>query len=113
LTVSAPETQPVELSLKRTEHLRIRWADGEESVIPLVVLRRACPCAACQAARAERERSPLPIIQPGENQPARIVAETAELMGNYGLRIRWLDGHEAGIYDFALLRSLGERKSGA
>jgi DUF971 family protein len=27
-----------------------------------------------------------------------------ELVGSYGLRIRWSDGHDTGIYTFELLR---------
>lgn len=35
-----------------------------------------------------------------------VTAAGAELVGNYGLRIRWNDGHDLGIYDFEYLRSL-------
>lgn len=31
----------------------------------------------------------------------------AELVGHYAVRIRWQDGHDAGIYDYATLRRLG------
>lgn len=107
--MSSSKTPPVELNLKRTEHLHIRWADGQESVIPLTQLRQACPCATCRAAREERDRKAPAAIRPAENQQDMVTADMAELVGNYGLRIRWKDGHEAGIYDFGLLRSLGHR----
>jgi DUF971 family protein len=36
---------------------------------------------------------------------------SAELVGNYAVRVRWADGHDTGIYDFALLRALGEAEA--
>ena len=36
-----------------------------------------------------------------------VTVDEAELVGRYALRIRWKDGHDSGVYDFALLRSLG------
>ncbi|MFQ5805810.1 MAG: DUF971 domain-containing protein [Phycisphaerae bacterium] len=106
-TVPDPKTQPVELNLKRTEHLQIRWADGHESTIALLQLRKACPCATCRAAQEEHERNPLAVSQPVQNPQDMVIAERAELVGRYALRIRWKDGHDTGIYDFALLRALG------
>ncbi len=35
----------------------------------------------------------------------------AELVGQYGLRITWADGHDTGIYDYELLRSLGRTQT--
>jgi DUF971 family protein len=29
-------------------------------------------------------------------------------VGNYGLKIRWSDGHDTGIYSYDRLRELGE-----
>ncbi len=39
--------------------------------------------------------------------PDMMIVERAELVGAYGLKIVWNDGHDTGIYDFALLRELG------
>lgn len=100
-------TQPVEIHLDRSKELRIRWADGVESVLPLAVVRKACPCATCRERRAP-ERPPhggLPILH-GPEAAGMAVAEDAQLVGNYALRVRWADGHDAGIYDYGLLRSL-------
>lgn len=102
-----PQKQPVELNLKRTKHLEIRWADGHQSTIPLAALRKACPCASCRGTREERERNPLAVKQPEENLREMVTADSAELVGSYALRIRWKDGHDTGIYDFELLRRLG------
>ena len=105
--MSDARTQPVELNLERSRQLTIRWADGHQSVIPLRELRRACPCASCRAARDQQERDPLAVVQPVDSLEESLTVDSAELAGNYALRIRWKDGHDTGLYDFALLRSLG------
>jgi DUF971 family protein len=38
--------------------------------------------------------------------PERVSAEEIGLMGRYGIRIRWSDGHDTGIYTFDRLRAL-------
>jgi DUF971 family protein len=102
-----PATQPVDIELDRSKELRIRWADGQLCVYPLALLRRACPCAAC---RTERERltagGGLPVVREIQAQRDMAYAETVELIGQYALRLTWKDGHDAGIYDYELLRSL-------
>jgi DUF971 family protein len=100
-------TQPVEIDLDRQRELRIRWADGAETVLPLPKLRRACPCAACRQEREDHDRGgKLTIVPQRQAADAMVRADTAELVGNYALRIRWADGHDTGIYGFAFLRSI-------
>jgi DUF971 family protein len=100
------EAQPLELELDRTNRLRVKWADGHESVYPLALLRRACPCAACCSDRDDQQRNPLHVTKPAANPQDMAIAKNAELVGNYALRIKWNDGHDSGVYDFRLLRSL-------
>jgi len=100
--------RPVELELDRQRHLRIRWSDGVESLIPLTVLRRACPCASCRHEREEALCNPLRVMQPAGDARLQATAASAALVGQYALRIEWQDGHNTGIYDYALLRRLGE-----
>lgn len=112
MSVEDSAVQPVEIDLDRTRELRITWADGQRCVYPLVLLRRECPCATCRQERAEQKSNPLRVVQPGAEQQSMVIAARAELVGNYGLRITWKDGHDTGIHDYALLRSLcpaGER----
>ncbi|MGD8453451.1 MAG: DUF971 domain-containing protein [Phycisphaerae bacterium] len=104
--------QPVALDLDRTRELRIRWADGVETVHPLAHLRRECPCAACREQRAAEAANPLRVMQPPARQVDMVTVRTAELVGNYALRIVWNDGHATGLYDFGLLRSLGAGGAG-
>jgi len=64
------------------------------------MLRLACPCAACVEEMTGRR-----MLEPGAI-PAGIRPEALALVGAYGLRIRWSDGHDTGIYTFELLRAL-------
>ena len=99
---------PIAIDLERTSRLSIRWSDGSETVISLVSLRRACPCATCRAGREERAQNPLAVIAPPADVASQVTASSAELVGAYALRVRWADGHDTGIYDFGLLRRLGQ-----
>jgi len=102
-----PAFHPLELELDRSRHLRVTWGDRHESVIPLAVLRKNCPCASCRSLREERERNPLAILSHAGDPAAMCTATSAELVGTYALRIDWADGHNTGIFYFRLLRSLG------
>ncbi len=97
---------PTNLHLKKTEALEIIWADGHQSVLPLRMLRKNCPCAGCQGERDLLGRTLMPIVKTTYDGP--ITANGAELVGNYALRIDWVDGHSSGIYTFTYLRQLGE-----
>lgn len=99
---------PTEINLIRDKELRIRWRDRSECVIPLERLRAACPCATCRALRDEQSRNPLAVL-PRPADAAMALAESAALTGRYALRVTWRDGHDTGIYDFALLHALGEQ----
>ena len=61
--------------------------------------RLACPCAGCVD-----EMSGRPVLDP-TSVPADVRPQTLELVGAYGLKVHWSDGHSTGIYTFeALLR---------
>ena len=61
-------------------------------------LRLACPCAACV-----EEMTGRAILDPA-TVPEDVQAVALELVGAYGIRIRWSDGHATGIYTFRGLR---------
>lgn len=84
----------------RREHdaVVIIWdADGHEGRFPARALRLACPCAACVD-----EMSGRPLLDPA-HVPMDVAPATLELVGAYGLRVRWSDGHGTGIYTFQSL----------
>lgn len=99
---------PSAIELDRERALTIRWSDGVCGEIPLSELRRVCPCATCRALREQLAQNPLTVL-PQQSAGATAAAETAELVGNYALRLLWKDGHDTGIYDYGLLRTLSER----
>ena len=48
----------------------------------------------------------LPVIRPEQVQPLRLTG--MQPIGNYAYGIAFTDGHNTGIYEFTLLRVLGE-----
>lgn len=105
--MSADGVQPVEFDVQRGVALRITWADGRRSAVPLAELRRACPCAGCRAERESPSPRSLPVVAGSEEQRRMVTVTGVELVGRYALRMRWADGHNTGLYDYALLRRLG------
>jgi DUF971 family protein len=101
-----PQTTPINLDLKRDERLVITWQDGNKCTYTLSYLRSMCPCATCKTQREESEKKKsLLTILPG-NYAGTLIAEKAELVGNYALRIEWSDKHASGIYSFQYLREI-------
>ena len=82
--------------------LSVVWAEGHTSVFPLDGLRRACPCARCQG-HGSAPPGPEVFDAPPEREWTDVQAETA---GSYALRLRWDDGHDAGLYRWTYLRAL-------
>jgi len=88
--------------------LLVEWLDGQGQAIPFSTLRKACPCALCRGELGRPGRFQLePNLRPGEDELADI-----QLVGNYGLKAIWNDGHDTGIYRFEQLRQLGGSGSG-
>lgn len=89
---------------RRDDGLLIEWeAGGPEVLYPAYGLRLACPCAACV-----EEMSGRPLLDPAT--VARDVRPVSvALVGAYGLRIAWSDGHGTGIYTYERLKELATR----
>jgi DUF971 family protein len=84
---------------RREDGILIEWdAVGHTGFFPARALRLACPCAGCV-----EEMSGRPLLDPG-TVPAEIRPTSLALVGAYGLRIHWSDGHSTGIYTFEQLR---------
>ncbi|QDU72070.1 gamma-butyrobetaine hydroxylase-like domain-containing protein [Mucisphaera calidilacus] len=98
------EYVPSRLDLDRENALTIRWSDGRVSVYPIAYLRRLSPSADAREMRKEIESNPLTVLPSTDGGPLR--AESAELVGNYALRIRFSDGHDTGLYSWAYLREI-------
>jgi len=109
----ADEPHPTRLKLIRDRHLEIDWSDGLRVALPLPLLRRRCPCATCKEARAEQKVNRLAILQAGGGGGGPLVVRSAEPVGNYAIRLTWSDGHDAGLYSWATLRTLSEEQANA
>jgi len=92
---------PIPYAISReTGGVRIDWdAAGHSWLYQARPLRLACPCAGCV-----EEMSGRPLLNPAA-VPDDVHPESLALVGSYGLRIRWSDGHDTGIYTFEQLRS--------
>lgn len=101
------QPRPRHLELKRDQALIVHWSDGRVSIYPIAYLRRMSPSADARALREEMKKNPLTVL-PASKTPAGepLVAEGAELVGNYAIRIRFSDGHDTGIYSWTYLREI-------
>jgi len=95
-----PQLNPLPVSLtRRDDGVLVEWdAEGHRGFYPAKALRLACPCAECV-----EEMSGRALLEPGSVPPDIRPVELL-LVGAYGLRIQWSDGHGTGIYTFDRLR---------
>ena len=78
--------------------VRIEWTAGtHEGLFLARPLRLACPCAACV-----EEMTGRPVLNP-DAVPRDVRPLRVALVGAYGLRIEWSDGHSTGIFTFERL----------
>lgn len=87
--------QVIDVELERDRELRVTYDDDVVATFPVLDLRQGCPCATC---RGRREQ--------GVDACAgtSITAVDAEMHGNWGIAIRWSDGHDTGIFAWEHLR---------
>ena len=83
---------------RRDDGILIEWDQAtHQGFFPARLLRLACPCAGCV-----EEMSGKPLLDPA-NVPHDIRPLSVALVGAYGMRITWSDGHSTGIYTFEQL----------
>lgn len=89
---------------RRDDGLAIEWSRGDMPLLyPARGLRLSCPCAECVEEMTNR-----PLLDPG-TVPLDIRPLSVSLVGGYGIRVHWSDGHSTGIYTFDRLRGDAER----
>ncbi len=98
--------RPLSLDLDREKHLVVAWDDGRVSTYPIALLRRLSPSADARELRRELAANPLAVLPSGAGTAGPLRAESAELVGNYALRISFSDGHSTGIYSWSYLREI-------
>lgn len=99
---------PLQLDLKKDQGLLVRWEGGGESYYPIAYLRRMSPSADMKQLREEMARNPLTVLPAGKAAAASapLAAVSAELVGNYALKIVFSDGHSTGLYSWAYLKEI-------
>lgn len=93
LVPSAP--QVVDVEVERDVEVRVTYDDGVTATFPVLELRRACPCAGCRGRREQGREA---------YDGSTVSVLDAELHGNWGISLRWSDGHDTGIYAWQHLR---------
>jgi DUF971 family protein len=84
---------------REAAQLVIDWPDGHHSEYALWNIRAACPCAECNAYRANPD--PLKVAP----APSTEVREM-NYVGNYAIQFVWEDRHGFGIYSWDMLRKM-------
>ena len=112
-SLMSPTTTPTRLDLRRDVALTIDWQDGLKCTYPIALLRAMCPCAKCKDERkaapatpvaAGKKRTSLTVLPGDHSRPLSVL--TAEMVGNYAIKLDWSDGHSSGIYSFQYLREI-------
>ena len=82
--------------------VQIAWDNNQTCTYPYRYLRLQCACAACV-----EEMTGRPILNVA-SVPEDIIAVEYLEVGKYALQFLWTDGHDSGIYPFAMLLRLSE-----
>lgn len=106
---------PREIKRRGTEGIEVLWEDGTRHFIASKVLRLNCPAADSRVLRerqsnlgedASRGKARLMVVDSREAEQIRL--DEIWAVGSYGLGMKWGDGHNTGIYPYALLYELGQ-----
>lgn len=102
---SAP--RPVRVTPFPNGEIGVVWDDGHESYYGAHAIRCACPCASCVD-----EMTGAKVLRDAD-VPESVRVVSIHPVGNYGISIRWSDGHDTGIYTFQKLRQMCSSGSGS
>lgn len=101
---------PRKIDLQKAQGvMALDW--GEDGVwnLPMSVIRKMCPCALCTDLRGKADDAAASLhMMEGMEATATEEVESVKPVGRYAIQIRWLDGHDTGIYTFDYLKRLGE-----
>jgi DUF971 family protein len=93
--------------LKLDRGLTVQWNDGTTSFYSVAYLRKMSPSADARTLRQEMQTNPLTVLPASAvRSSGQLTALSAELVGNYAVRIRFSDGHDTGLYSWKYLREI-------
>ncbi|MGD9589822.1 MAG: DUF971 domain-containing protein [Pyrinomonadaceae bacterium] len=95
--------EPTRIIEESDSELTIEWSDGPTSGYTAAALRRACPCAGCIDEWTGEKR-----LDDG-SVAEDITFRHTSIVGRYALNFHFSDGHDTGIFSFALLRKLADQ----
>ncbi len=96
--------KPIKIKTSQNQQLEIKWEDNSVSGISLQTLRKNCPCATCDEEREKSNATYIPLFMLDQ-----VTIDSIVPVGNYGVTIKWKDGHGTGIYEFPYLINLTEK----
>lgn len=95
--------RPTEIRVRRaTQRLEIDFDDGAHLSLPAELLRVESPSAAVQGHSPDQKQT-----VPGKRS---VNIAAVEPVGHYAVRIKFSDGHDTGIYSWALLHQMGREQ---
>jgi len=95
--------RPTEIRVRRaTQRLELDFDDGTVLSLPAELLRIESPSAAVQGHSPDQKQT-----VPGKRG---VSIAAVEPVGHYAIRIKFSDGHDSGIFSWALLRQMGEEQ---
>ena len=98
--MSTPAPQPTDIKVRtRSRLLEVRFDDGAHYELPFEYLRVFSP-----SAEVKGHGGGEGILQLNKHN---VGVSSIEPVGNYAIRLTFDDGHNTGLYSFALLHELG------
>ncbi|MBM3152299.1 MAG: DUF971 domain-containing protein [Chloroflexi bacterium] len=99
---------PTSITASRKQRtLTILWDDGRLSAYPFGLLRLGCPCAECRGGHDKMGSEPDPqVFTMRLDDEQKTGLKDIVAVGSYAVTFIWLDGHDAGIYQWQYLRAL-------
>lgn len=92
--------QPLDIRAVDQGEVLVLWEDDHRSLYSASYLRLHCRCAHCVDEWTGQ------VLVNKDSIPAIIDLKTFEPVGRYGVKFRWSDGHDTGIFAFEQLRRL-------
>ncbi len=95
-----PAPRPTDITLHRASHaLEVAFDNGERFTLPCEYLRVHSPSAEVQGHGHGQQ-----VLVPGKRD---VNIDAIEPVGNYGVLLRFSDGHATGIFSWSTLYELG------